>query len=111
MFYKITHKNISLPLGAYDNRRSFCSFENLMFIFKELIEREDISSGIYNVADGGSLSTNELISLISQSQKRNPKLRVISKGIIQLIAVKGDKFYLPLNSERLQKLISSYVGE
>lgn len=109
LLYKIVSKNIPWPLGAFENKRSFCSIDNLMFIFKELIEREDIPSGIYNVADDEPLSTNDLIGLIAQSQNRNPKLWNISKKIIEGVASIGDKLCLPLNTERLQKLTSSYV--
>ncbi len=109
LLYKIVCKNIPWPLGAFDNLRSFCSIDNLMFIFKELIEREDIPSGIYNLADDEPLSTNELIYLMGQSQNRKPKLWRISKGLIESVASIGDKLHLPLNTERLKKLTSSYV--
>ena len=109
LLYKIVSKNIPWPLGTFENKRSFCSIDNLMFIFKELIEREDIPSGIYNVADDEPLSTNELIGLIAQSQNRNPRLWNISKKFIEGVASIGDKIHLPLNTERLQKLTSSYV--
>ncbi len=109
LLYKIVSKNIPWPLGAFENRRSFCSIDNLMFIFKELIERDDIPSGIYNVSDDEPLSTNELIGLIAQSQNRSPKLWNISKKFIEGVASIGDKLRLPLNTEHLQKLTSSYV--
>lgn len=109
LLYRIVSKNIPWPLGGFKNNRSFCSIDNLMFVFKELIERRDIPSGIYNVADDEPLSTNELIRLIAQSQNRNPKLWNISKKFIEGVASIGDKLQLPLNSERLQKLTSSYV--
>ena len=109
LLYKIASRNIPWLLGSFENKRSFCSIDNLMFIFKELIEREDIPSGIYNVADDEPISTNELIGLIAQSQIRNPKLWKISKKVIEGVASIGDKLHLPLNTERLQKLTSSYV--
>jgi nucleoside-diphosphate-sugar epimerase len=109
LLYKIVSKGIPWPLGAFENQRSFCSIDNLMFIFKELIEREDIPLGIYNVADDVPLSTNELIGLIAQSQNKISKVWKISSSLIEKIARIGDKFRLPLNSERLQKLTSSYV--
>ncbi len=109
LLYKIVSKNFPWPLGAFENKRSFCSVDNLMFIFKELIEREDIPSGLYNVADDEPLSTNELIWLIAQSQNRKPKLWNISKKFIKGVASFGDKLHLPLNTERLYKLTSSYV--
>ena len=107
--FNLVSKGIPWPLGAFDNKRSFCSIDNLMFIINELIEREDIPSGIYNVADDVPLSTNELIGLMAQSQNRNPKLWNISKKFIEGVANIGDKLHLPLNSERLHKLTSSYV--
>jgi nucleoside-diphosphate-sugar epimerase len=109
LLYKIVSKNFSWPLGAFQNKRSFCSIDNLIFIFKELIEREDIPSGIYNVADDEPLSTNELIGLIAQSQNRKPKVWNISKRFIEGFTSIGDRLHLPLNTERLQKLTSSYV--
>lgn len=109
LLFKLVSKNIPWPLGAFENKRSFCSIDNLMFIFKELSEREDIPSGIYNVADDEPLSTNELICLIAQSQDRRPKLWNISKKFIEGVASIGDKLHLPLNTERLHKLTSSYV--
>ncbi len=109
LLYKLVSKNIPWPLGAFENKRSFCSIDNLMFILKELIEREDIPSGIYNVSDDEPLSTNDLIGLIAQSQNRNPKLWNISKKFIEGVASIGDKLRFPLNKERLQKLTSSYV--
>ena len=109
LLYQLVSKGIPWPLGAFDNKRSFCSIDNLMFIIKELIERDDITSGIYNVADDESLSTNELIRLIAQSQNRSPKLWNISRRFIEGFASTGNKLNLPLNTERLQKLTSSYL--
>jgi nucleoside-diphosphate-sugar epimerase len=108
LLFRMVSKHIPWPLGAFENKRSFCSIDNLMFIIKELIEREDIPSGIYNVADDETLSTNELIGLIAQSQNRNPKVWNFSKKYIEVVASFGDKLHLPLNTERLHKLISSY---
>ena len=79
LLYKLVSNNIPWPLGAFENKRSFCSIDNLMFIIKEIIEREDIPSGIYNVADDQPLSTNELIMLIAESKDRSPKIWNILK--------------------------------
>jgi nucleoside-diphosphate-sugar epimerase len=109
LLFQMVTKGLPWPLGAFDNKRSFCSIDNLMFILKELIERDDIPSGVYNVADDEPISTNELISLIAQSQNTKPKIWKVSKGFINFIAKIGDKLHLPINSERLQKLTDSYV--
>lgn len=109
LLYKVVNKNIPWPLGSFENKRSFCSIDNLMFIIKEIILRDDIPSGIYNVADDEPLSTNEVIGLIAQSQNRTSNILNISKWLIERVAILGDKLNLPLNSERLDKLTSSYV--
>ena len=109
LLYKLASKGIPWPLGAFENKRSFCSIDNLMFIIKELIEREDITSGVYNVADDEALSTNEVISILAESQNRKPKIWNVSKSLIQLLAKLGDLLHLPLTTERLQKLTESYI--
>jgi len=109
LLYKLVSKGIPWPLGAFENHRSFCSIDNLMFVFKELIEREDIPSGVYNVADDAPLSTNEMILILATSHNRKPRIWNISKGLIELGAKLGNVLKLPLNEERLQKLTESYV--
>jgi nucleoside-diphosphate-sugar epimerase len=109
LLYKLVSKGIPWPLGAFENKRSFCSIDNLIFIFKELIEREDIPSGVYNVADDVPLSTNEVISILAESQNWKPSIWNISKSLIEHAAKIGNIFKLPLNEERLQKLTDSYV--
>ncbi|MCX6263072.1 MAG: nucleoside-diphosphate-sugar epimerase, partial [Bacteroidetes bacterium] len=109
LLFQMVTKGLPWPLGAFDNKRSFCSIDNLMFILTELIEREDIPSGVYNVADDEAISTNELISLIGQSQNKKPKIWKVSKGFINFVAKIGDNLHLPINTERLQKLTDSYI--
>ena len=109
LLYNLVSRNLPWPLGAFENKRSFCSIDNFLFVLSELIERDDIPSGIYNVADDEPISTNDLISLIAQSQNKKPKIWNVSKGFINFIAKIGDKLHLPINTERLQKLTDSYV--
>ena len=109
LLYKLASKGIPWPLGAFENKRSFCSIDNLMFIIKELIERDDIPSGVYNVADDEPLSTNQVISLLAESQKKKPKIWNVSKSLIEFVAKIGNVLKLPLNEDRLKKLTDSYV--
>jgi nucleoside-diphosphate-sugar epimerase len=109
LLYKLASKGIPWPLGAFKNKRSFCSIDNLMFIIKELIERDDIPSGVYHVADDEALSTNDIISLLAETQNRKANIWNVSKGLIQYFAKIGDVLRLPLTTQRLQKLTESYV--
>jgi nucleoside-diphosphate-sugar epimerase len=109
LLYNLVSKGMPWPLGAFENKRSFCSIDNLMFIIKELIERDNIPSGVYNIADDQALSTNDVISILAESQNSKPKIWKISQSLIRLLAKIGDVLRLPLTSERLQKLTESYV--
>ena len=109
LLYKLVSKGIPWPLGSFDNKRSFCSIDNLMFIIKELIDREDIPSGVYNIADDEPLSTNELIKLIAHSMGKNSSILNIPKFLVKSISKLGDIFKLPLNTDRLSKLTETYI--
>lgn len=109
LLYKIVEKGIPWFLASFENKRSFLSIDNLNFMVFEILKRKEISSGIYNFADDEYLSTNELITIISTTFNKKLKLWYWSENWIKKIAQLGDKFSLPLNSERLKKLTESYV--
>lgn len=109
LLYQLVDKGLSWPLGAFKNKRSFLSIENLCFVIKELLENELIPSGIYQVADDKPISTNELIQLLGISLDKKCRILNISQNVICSIAKLGDHLHLPLNSERLQKLTENYV--
>ena len=109
LLYNLVSMRVPWILGLFENKRSYCSIENLSFVIKELITNKKISSGIYNVSDDHPLSTNEIICLISKSQDKKPIIWNISKKLIKAIAKIGDVFPLFINSERLQKLTETYV--
>ena len=109
LLYNLVSKGFPWPLGEFLNFRSYLSIDNLCFIINELIEREDIPSGVYNVADDVPLSTNEVITLIATSKGKKANIFNINKSFISTLARFGDFLKLPFNSERLQKLTESYV--
>ena len=109
LLYKVVSMGFPWLLGSFNNKRSFCSIENLMFIIKELIQHSHIASGVYNIADDLPLSTNQVITIISKSKNSNPLIWKTPKYLIKFLAILGDKIHLPLNSERLKKITESYV--
>ena len=108
LLYKLVSKGIPWPLGLFENSRSFCSIDNLSYVINNLIEK-NIDSGIYQVADDQSLSTNELIGLISESLGKKANIWRINQSLIKSFAKLGDLLHLPLDCERLTKLTESYV--
>ena len=109
LLYNVVSKGIPWPLGAYENRRSFCSIDNISFVVEQLIVKENIESGIYHVGDDEPLSTNELIRLISQSVGKKSHIWKLPKGFMGAAASLGGALKLPLNKERLRKLTENYV--
>ncbi len=109
LLYNVVKKGIPWPLASFHNQRSFLSIDNLSFLINEMIGNKEIPSGIYNFADDEALSTNDLVTLISQTLNKKPKLLRIPASLIKNTVKIGDILPLPLNSERLKKLTESYV--
>lgn len=109
LLYQLVSMGLPWPLGAFNNERSFCSIGNLMFVIGELVEREDINSGIYNVADDDTISTNELISIIAKSLNRKSLILNVPRQVIRLVVKLLDHLRIINASEKLNKLTESYV--
>ena len=108
LLYSVVKKGIPWPLGAFNNKKSFTSVENLCYLINKIINT-DIPSGIYNIADDEPVSTNRLIELISESRGIKSRIVKVSPNLIKGASKLGDYFHLPLNSLRLQKLTENYV--
>lgn len=108
LLYGFVKKGLPWPLGAFDNRRTFTSIDNLSFVISGLLNRS-VESGIYNMADDKALSTNELIEVMCNAMGKKAHVWRISKGLINFMAKTGDFLHLPLNSFRLVKLTENYV--
>lgn len=109
LLYNVVSKGIPWPLGAFDNKRSFCSIDNIAFVVEQLIVRDDIPSGIYQVCDDEPLSTNELIRLINESLGKKTQIWKLPKSFMTGAAGICGALHLPLDKERLRKLTENYV--
>ena len=108
--YSVILRRVPWPLGAFDNKRSFTSIENLIFIIRRMLE-VDAGTGVYNIADDTPLSTNRLITLICEALGQKPRIWNIPCGIIRAVARCGTVLHLPLDSGCLRKLTENYVVE
>ena len=108
LLYQMVRKGFPWPLGAFENRRSFTSIDNLCFVIDQLILNE-VPSGIYNVGDDEALSTNELIELMCQSMGKRSHIWKINRRFMEGCAKVGTWMHFPLNCERLRKLTENYV--
>lgn len=108
LLYGFVKKGLPWPLGAFENRRTFTSIDNLVFVISKILST-NIESGIYNMADDQALSTNELIRVMCSAMGKKARIWKISKGLVNMVAKAGDMLHLPLNSFRLEKLTENYV--
>lgn len=109
LLYSVVKKGIPWPLGAFENRRTFTSVENICFAVNGVLTI-DVPSGIYNMGDDEALSTNELIEEICKSLGKKAHIWKLPKGLMTGVAKVGGWLHLPLNPERLRKLTENYVS-
>lgn len=109
LLYDFVKRGLPWPLGAFENKRTFTSADNLCYIVEGLLEK-DVATGVYNVNDDEALSTNELVGIICDALGRKTNILHISKVFVEAFAVMGTWLGLPLNSERLRKLTENYVS-
>lgn len=109
LLYNVVKKGIPWPLGAFENRRTFTSVENICFAVNGVLTK-DVPSGIYNMGDDEALSTNELIEEICKSLGKKAHIWKLPKCLMNGFAKLGGILHLPLDSERLRKLTENYVS-
>lgn len=109
LLYSVVKKGIPWPLGAFENRRTFTSVENICFAVNGVLTK-DVPSGIYNMGDDEALSTNELIEEICKSLGKKAHIWKLPKGLMTGIARIGGWLHLPLDPERLRKLTENYIS-
>ena len=93
LLVQVVRKGIPWPLAAWENRRSFTSVANACAV----------------VEDDEAVSTNRLIVLIAEAMGRKARLWRLPKGLMRFVARVGDVLHLPLNTERLGKLVEDNV--
>ncbi len=108
LLYQVVRRGIPWPLGAFENRRSFCSIDNIAYVVGKFL-CQSVDSGVYHIADDEALSTNELIETICEAMESKARIWRLSRGFMERVAQLGSKLKLPLNEERLQKLTENYV--
>lgn len=108
LLYKMVSKGIPWPLGSFKNKRSLLSIINFSFIIGNFVVN-NYASGIYNLSDSETISTNELVNIISKASNRKVRILRVPMGIIRVLAVAGTFFHLGFNKEQLKKLTENYL--
>lgn len=91
---QLAQKNIPLPFGNINNKRSLVFVDNLIALINKLIETK--TSGIFIAGDEAPISTTQLISLIRQALNKKPNLVYIPSFVKRIIKKIRNPLYIRL---------------
>lgn len=83
---KLASKNIPLPLGLINNKRSFVSLDNLTSLIITCIDHPKAANQIFLVSDDNDISTPKLYSTMVEAFGKKARLINISPNVLMLIA-------------------------
>ena len=108
LLFQFVQKGIPWPLGSFHNKKSFCGIDNFCYIIKELVTNQNLISGIYNVSEDHSISTNEVVVLMSKSLNKKIYILKLPKALIHILIFFIKFINKDINLENLEKLISNF---
>jgi len=102
--------NIPWIFQSFNNARNYCYIENLLFIInKIIINYNNVVSGIYNICDTDSISTNQIVQIIENLQRKKVLKIKVPILIILFFAKIGSFLNLFFNIDRLNKITGNFL--
>ncbi|MBV2127798.1 UDP-glucose 4-epimerase family protein [Arsukibacterium indicum] len=80
----LAKKNLPLPLGAIDNRRSLVALDNLVDLVVTCIDHPKAANQIFLVSDDRDVSTTELLKLMTCAAGKKPRLLPVPVSWLRL---------------------------
>ncbi|MDR9365952.1 MAG: NAD-dependent epimerase/dehydratase family protein [Balneolaceae bacterium] len=108
LLYNLVKWGIPYPVGAYNNKRSFVSIENLCFVIKEIIIG-NIEKGLYHIADDEPTYTHDLVDLIADATDKKGRIWNVPPFFLELAAKIGNFIPFFINEHRLKKLTGDFI--
>jgi UDP-glucose 4-epimerase len=71
---RMASKNLPLPLGAINNKRSLVALDNLISVIVSCISHPKAANQTFLVSDDQDVSTTELLTLLTQAAGHKPRL-------------------------------------
>lgn len=106
---KFVQKGLPYPFSAFENKRSYLSVNNLSFIFITLLTT-NYPNFTLNIANADPVGTKEIMDILSSALDKKSSSLMLPESSIRLVARIGDLFpFFPLNTEKLEKITSSFV--
>jgi UDP-glucose 4-epimerase len=82
---KLASKNVPLPLGSINNKRSFVALDNLVNLIVTCIDHPKAANQIFLVSDDNDVSTSKLFSIMVEAFGKNARLINVSPPFLRLI--------------------------
>lgn len=83
---KVAKKNLPLPLGAIDNKRSFVAIDNLVDLIVNCIDNPAAANQTFLVSDDEIISTSELLKKITLAAGKKPMLMPVPVSVLKFLA-------------------------
>ena len=83
---KISQRNLPLPLGAVNNKRSFVALDNLVDLINICVDHPNAVNKVFLVSDDSDISTSELLKMMANAFEKKARLLSISPRLLKLVA-------------------------
>lgn len=83
---RLASKNLPLPLGAINNKRSLVGIDNLVDLIVTCIDHPKAANQIFLVSDDHDVSTTELLRELTIAAGKKPRLIPVPMKIIRFMA-------------------------
>ncbi|MBD3652391.1 NAD-dependent epimerase/dehydratase family protein [Kangiella sp.] len=83
---KLAKKNLPLPFGAIDNKRSLVAIDNLIDLIVTCIEHPNAANQTFLVSDGHDVSTTDLLKMLTRAAGHKPRLLPVSVSWLRFAA-------------------------
>jgi UDP-glucose 4-epimerase len=83
---KLASKNVPLPLGSVNNKRSFVALDNLVNFIVTCIDHPKAANQVFLISDDNDVSTSKLFSIMVEAFGKKARLINVSPHFLRLIA-------------------------
>ena len=83
---KLASRNVPLPLGSVNNKRSFVALDNLVSLIMACLDHPKAANQIFLVSDDNDISTPDLFGIMVRAFGKKPRLINISPRFLIFVA-------------------------
>ena len=83
---KISQRNLPLPLGAVNNKRSFVALDNLVDLINICVDHPNAVNKVFLVSDDSDISNSELLKMMANAFEKKARLLSIGPRLLKFVA-------------------------